>query len=59
MTVCFLSREDLEAEEYEETKSETLEQLREFKDSLDNMVGGNLSLVDELNSMQLVSNVIW
>ncbi|XP_071109192.1 protein LZIC-like isoform X1 [Haliotis cracherodii] len=46
-------REDLEPEEYEETKNETLEQLKEFKESLDKMVGGDLSLVDELNGMQL------
>ena len=48
------SREDLDADEYEETKNETLEQLKEFKESLDRMVGGDLSLVDELNGMQLV-----
>lgn len=44
---------DLEPEEYEETKNETIEQLKEFKESLDKMVGGDLSLVDELNGMQL------
>lgn len=46
-------RDDLEPEEYEETKKETIEQLKEFKESLDKMVGGDLSLVDELNGMQL------
>ena len=49
---CF--RDDLEPEEYEETKNETIEQLKEFKESLDSMIGGNLSLVDQLNGMQLV-----
>lgn len=49
-------RDDLDADEYEETKQETMDQLSEFKESLDNMVGGNLSLVDQLNGMQLVSN---
>lgn len=44
----------MEPEEYEETKNETIEQLKEFKESLDNMMEGNLSLVDELNGMQLV-----
>ena len=44
----------MEPEEYEETKNETIEQLKEFKESLDKMVGGDLSLVDELNGMQLV-----
>lgn len=35
------------------TKQETMDQLTEFKESLDNMVGGNLSLVDQLSGMQL------
>ena len=46
----------MEPEEYEETKNETIDQLKEFKESLDKMVGGDLSLVDELNGMQLVRN---
>ncbi|WAR13848.1 LZIC-like protein [Mya arenaria] len=46
-------KEDLDEDEYEETKSDTIEQLKEFKESLDKMMGGDLSLVDELNSMQL------
>ena len=54
----FIFREDLEPEEYEDTKNETIEQLKEFKDSLDKMVGGDLSLIDELNGMQLVRNLI-
>lgn len=49
-----INRDDLEEDEYEDTKNDTLEQLREFKESLDKMMGGDLSLVDELNSMQLV-----
>jgi len=44
----------LEDDEFEETKAETLDQLKEFKASLDKMLGGNLSLVDEFNGMQLV-----
>lgn len=48
-------REDLDDDEFEETKSETLDQLKEFKSSLDKMLGGNLSLVDEFNGMQLVN----
>lgn len=47
------AKEDLDAEEYEETKQETMDQLTEFKESLDNMVGGNLSLVDQLSGIQL------
>jgi len=46
-------KEDLDEDEYNDTKNETIEQLKEFKESLDKMMGGNLSLVDELNSMQL------
>ncbi|KAH3817288.1 protein LZIC-like [Dreissena polymorpha] len=46
-------KEDLDADEYEDTKRDTIEQLKEFKESLDRMVGGDISLVDELNSMQL------
>ena len=48
-------REDLEVDEYEETKSETLEQLKEFNESLAKMKGGNMTLVDELNRMQLAT----
>ena len=47
-------RDDLDAEEYEEMKKETLDQLREFNDSLTNLMAGNMTLVDELNRMQLV-----
>ena len=48
-------RDDLEPDEYEETRSETLEQLKDFNESLNKMKGGNLSLVDDVNSLQLVS----
>uniref|UniRef100_A0A0B6Y8Z4 Beta-catenin-interacting ICAT domain-containing protein n=1 Tax=Arion vulgaris TaxID=1028688 RepID=A0A0B6Y8Z4_9EUPU len=44
---------DLEPEEYEETKNETVEQLKEFQANLNKMMQGNLSLVDELSGMQL------
>ncbi len=47
-------REDLEDEEYEETKKETLEQLSEFNESLKKLMSGNMTLVDELGGMQLV-----
>ncbi|XP_014773060.1 protein LZIC [Octopus bimaculoides] len=46
-------KDELEPEEYQETKDETLDQLKEFKHSLDKLLQGNLSLVDELNGMQL------
>ena len=47
------TRDDLDADEYEETKTETLEQLKEFNDSLAKMKGGDMTLVNELNQMQL------
>ncbi|XP_029435136.1 protein LZIC isoform X1 [Rhinatrema bivittatum] len=50
LEVC---REDLDEDEFEETKRETLEQLSEFNDSLKKIVSGNMTLVDELNAMQL------
>nr|XP_033777619.1 protein LZIC isoform X2 [Geotrypetes seraphini]XP_033777620.1 protein LZIC isoform X2 [Geotrypetes seraphini] len=46
-------RDDLDEDEYEETKKETLEQLSEFSDSLKKIMSGNMTLVDELNAMQL------
>ncbi|XP_013969395.1 protein LZIC isoform X8 [Canis lupus familiaris] len=46
-------REELDADEYEETKKETLEQLSEFNDSLKKIMSGNMTLVDELSGMQL------
>ncbi|CAM5112450.1 unnamed protein product [Natator depressus] len=46
-------REELDADEYEETKKETLEQLNEFNDSLKKIMSGNMTLIDELSGMQL------
>ena len=36
-------------------KKDTLDQLKEFNESLTRMMEGNLTLVDELNRWQLVS----
>ncbi|KAJ7401268.1 Protein LZIC [Pitangus sulphuratus] len=47
-------REELDADEYEETKKETLEQLSEFNDSLKKIMSGDMTLVDELSGMQLM-----
>ena len=44
----------MEADEYEESRTETIEQLREFGESLEKMKEGDLSLVDHLNGLQLV-----
>ncbi|XP_035512466.1 protein LZIC [Dicentrarchus labrax] len=46
-------REELDEDEYEETKKETLEQLSEFNDSLKKIMTGDMTLVDELSGMQL------
>lgn len=57
--LCLSSfREDLDDDEYEETKSETVEQLKEFKGTLDKFAAGNVTLVDEISSMQLVTSVL-
>lgn len=45
---------EFEPEEYKTEKDETLEQLKEFQASLSKMLEGNMSLVDEINGMQLV-----
>lgn len=45
----------MEAEDYEETKAETIEQLKEFSESLSKMEAGNMTLVDDLSRMKLVS----
>lgn len=54
LSQCIYSREELDVEEYEETKKETLEQLSEFNDSLKKIMTGDMTLVDELSGMQLV-----
>ncbi|KAL0246537.1 hypothetical protein GEMRC1_007749 [Eukaryota sp. GEM-RC1] len=46
-------RAELDDEEYEITKADTIEQMKDFKKNLDRTVAGNLSLVDELGSIQL------
>lgn len=46
-------KNDLEAEEYEETKRETMEQLEDFNKYLSRLTSGNMTLVDEIGSMQL------
>nr|CAD7255786.1 unnamed protein product [Timema shepardi]CAD7567400.1 unnamed protein product [Timema californicum] len=48
-------RDDLESNEYEETKQETMDQLREFNESLSRMISGDMTLVDHLGSMQLAT----
>ena len=54
---ALFSREDLDAAEYEETRQETVEQLKEFNESLSKLTSGDMTLVNEINRMQLVSVV--
>ena len=44
---------DMDKEEYESAKNETIEQLKEFEQSLGKMISGDMSLVDEIGSVQL------
>ncbi|XP_054712394.1 protein LZIC-like [Uloborus diversus] len=46
-------KDQLDTDEYEETKAETVDQLRQFNASLSRIISGNMTLVDELGSMQL------
>ena len=46
-------RNEMSLEEYNETKEETLEQFQELNTSLSNLKEGNLTLIDEVNGMQL------
>ncbi|XP_042231911.1 protein LZIC-like [Homarus americanus] len=44
---------DLDEEEYEEVRKDTIEQLNEFQSSLSRMTSGDMTLVDSFNAMQL------
>lgn len=44
-------------EEYNETKEETLDQLKELNESLTKLKEGNLSLINEVNGIQLAIQV--
>ncbi|KAK5645720.1 hypothetical protein RI129_004184 [Pyrocoelia pectoralis] len=48
-------REDLTLAEYNETKTDTIEQLKELNASLTKLVNGDISLVSELGAMQLAT----
>ncbi|EZA61646.1 hypothetical protein DMN91_009058 [Ooceraea biroi] len=48
-------RVTLDETDYQECKGDTMEQLREFNDSLQRMISGNMTLVDELGAMQLAT----
>ena len=46
-------KDDLDEDEYNELKQETIQQLREFQQTLKKMMEGDVTLVDKLGSMQL------
>ncbi|XP_012270994.1 protein LZIC [Orussus abietinus] len=48
-------RNELDLAEYEETKNETMEQLKEFNESLQRMISGDVTLIDHLGAMQLAT----
>eukprot|EP00802_Teleaulax_amphioxeia_P029613 Tamp_31786.p1 GENE.Tamp_31786~~Tamp_31786.p1 ORF type:complete len:189 (+),score=70.89 Tamp_31786:75-641(+) len=50
---CEELKEDLDEDEYESTKQDTISQLREFEASLQKMMAGDMTLVSELGSMRL------
>ena len=52
-----VNREDFEPEEYHETKTETIEQMKEFQSSLAKLAAGDLSLTDYFTAIQLVRQV--
>lgn len=54
MIVSFLNRVTLDETDYQESKEDTMEQLREFNESLQRMISGDMTLVNELGAMQLV-----
>lgn len=52
-------KDNLDPDEYEEMEKDTLDQLKEFQESLKKMMAGDMTLVDELSSVKLVNNIIF
>ncbi|XP_035727606.1 protein LZIC-like [Vespa mandarinia] len=48
-------KDEMTNEEYEEAKEETMEQLRELNESLQRMISGNMTLINQLGAMQLAA----
>ena len=46
-------RDEMDDDEYDETRAETMQQMEEFEQSLKKMMEGNMTLVSELNGVQL------
>ena len=52
-------RDELEPDEYQETRAETLEQMKEFQASLTKLAAGDLTLTDYFASIQLVCTLLY
>lgn len=50
-------RDELDSSEYEEVKQSTIEQLKEFQESLPRIAKGDVSLVSSVAAIQMVSCV--
>ena len=48
-------KDSLTEEEIRETRSETMEELNEFRDNLDRMMAGDMTLMDELGALRLAT----
>jgi hypothetical protein len=46
-------RDELDADEYESSRKETVDQLKEFESSLQKHIAGNITLASQLDSVQL------
>ncbi|KAK0175987.1 hypothetical protein PV328_000169 [Microctonus aethiopoides] len=46
-------KDELDSSEYEETKRDTMDQMKELNESLQKMLSGDMTLVDDLGAMQL------
>lgn len=46
-------KDDLEEDEYNESRADTLQQMQEFEQSLNKMLAGDMTLVDEIGHVQL------
>lgn len=51
----FISRDEIDTEEYNESKSDTIDQLKELNESLNKLINGDISLLNSLGIMRLVN----
>lgn len=50
-------KDNLDEKEYAEMEKDTLDQLRDFQESLKRMTEGNLTLADELSTVKMVRHL--